>query len=51
METRFTLIQDSQKRYEAIVKELEALLSCYQKATQEDRRIVWAVLGKYEEQP
>ena len=29
------------------VLELERLLSCYQIATPDDKRIVWAVLNKY----
>ena len=29
------------------VKELQRLLACYQLATFEDKKVVWAVLNKY----
>lgn len=32
---------------EDFVKELERLLACYQIASFDDRKVVWAVLNKY----
>lgn len=32
---------------EDFVKELERLLTCYQIASFDDRKVVWAVLNKY----
>ncbi len=32
---------------EDFVKELERLLACYQLASFDDRKVVWAVLNKY----
>lgn len=30
-----------------VIKELHELLTCYQRASADDKRIVWAVLAKY----
>ena len=35
---------------EEAVKELQRLLACYQLATFDDRKVVWAVLNKYASQ-
>ena len=40
--------QDPQR--EEAVKELHRLLACYQLATFDDRKVVWAVLNKYASQ-
>lgn len=38
------------KDREETVKELQRLLACYQLASFDDRRVVWAVLNKYASQ-
>jgi hypothetical protein len=35
------------KRKEEFKLELQRLLACYQLASHDDRRVVWAVLNKY----
>ena len=38
---------NSSFRSEELVLELQRLLSCYQMATADDKKVVWAVLNKY----
>lgn len=35
------------KEHEEAVQELQRLLACYQIASIDDKRVVWAVLNKY----
>lgn len=39
--------QDKDEQREQAVQELQRLLACYQLATMDDKRVVWAVLNKY----
>lgn len=39
--------QDKEDQREHAVQELQRLLACYQIASMDDKRVVWAVLNKY----
>lgn len=41
------LLESTDAEREEIVLELQRLLSCYQIATTDDKKVVWAVLNKY----
>lgn len=45
--TDLRILHSSQDRYDMLVHEFQLLLSCYQNASQEDKRAVWNILTKY----
>ena len=41
------ILESANSEREELVLELQRLLSCYQMATADDKKVVWAVLNKY----
>ena len=50
MDNTIRIIATPQEEREEAIKELQRLLACYQVASFDDKKVVWAVLNKYASQ-
>lgn len=47
MKNKIHVLRTPDQEHDEAVKELQRLLACYQLATLDDKRVIWAVLNKY----